>query len=581
MTPAEKLHAIRQSLAAQSADAFVLPVTDEYQGEYSASYARRVTWLTGFDGSAGLAVILPQKAALFVDGRYTLQAAREIDNTLYDIFNSGEKKPEDYLIETLSLKESTTPSPLRERAGERATVAYIPWLHTHNAIDRLKTALEPHGISLLPVDESIVDSLWQDQPPRPNEPVIPHPLEFAGVASKEKRQALAEHLKEKNAAALMLSEPDAVCWLLNIRGGDIPFNPLPLCMAILKSDSTVDLFIEEKKISAEVRAWLGQDVAIHAPSALPASLKSYSAEKKLWIDPAVSASWFTGQLPKDAVLLAANPLYKMRAIKNPTEIAGMKRAHRADGRAIAKFIEWFRAQEGLPLTELQIVDRLEALRAESNEYRGPSFATISGAGPNGAIVHYRANEKTNRALGKDDILLLDSGGQYPFGTTDITRTLVRGAPSKEFSENYTRVLKGHIALAAAVFPKGTSGGQLDALARQYLWQAGLDFDHGTGHGVGAYLCVHEGPQRIGKRGGDVPLEPGMIVSNEPGYYKTGEYGIRIENLILVIEKKPGFYGFETLTLAPLEEKAILTDMLSDLEKQWIKDYHSQVAQNLK
>lgn len=561
-TPAEKLQRLRKELSAQKVDAFLLPVTDEYQGEYSAEYARRVTWLTGFDGSAGMAVVLADKAALFVDGRYTIQAAQEIDPGLYETYNSGSTRPEDYLIQQLSAKKS-------------AVVGYDPWLHTHAAIERLGKALKTAEISLKSLGVNPIDAILSKPVPRPMEPVIAHPLEYAGKPHREKRVEIAHILTEKNAAALLITEPDVICWLLNIRGGDIPFNPLPLCMAILYADGRADLFIEPEKVSAEVAAHLTHDVSIKAPSLLREALLQFSAGQKLMLDPAVSPAWFTQQLSADSVLFNTNPAHIRRAVKNQTEIDGMREAHRIDGRAVKKFIDWFHAQpQAATISELDVVAQLEDFRRESNLYRGPSFATISGAGPNGAIVHYRANEKTNRVLASNDILLLDSGGQYPFGTTDITRTLVRGTPSKEFCENYTRVLRGHIALATAIFPKGTSGGQLDILARQYLWQAGLDFDHGTGHGVGAYLCVHEGPQRIGKRGGDVPLEPGMILSNEPGYYKEGAYGIRIENLVLVVEKMPGFYGFETLTKAPLEEKAMVMDMLTADEIAWVKAYQS-------
>lgn len=561
-TPAEKLQRLRAELSTQKVDAFLLPVTDEYQGEYSAEYARRVTWLTGFDGSAGMAVILADKAALFVDGRYTIQAAQETDPALYETFNSSTLRPEDYLIQLLSKHPS-------------AIVGYDPWLHTHATIERLSKALKASGINLKSLGSNPIDTILTKPIARPMEPVIVHPLEYAGKPHEEKRQEIATALNEKQAAALLLTEPDVICWLLNIRGGDIPFNPLPLCMAILYADRRVDLFIEPEKVSPEVKTHLTDDVSTKSPSLLREALLQFSASQKLMLDPTVSAAWFTEQLTADSVILGANPAHIRRAVKNRTEIDGMREAHRIDGIAVKKFINWFYAlPETKTITELDVVTQLEEFRRESNLYRGASFATISGAGPNGAIVHYRANEKTNRTLGKNDILLLDSGGQYPFGTTDITRTLVRGTPPEGFRENYTRVLKGHIALATAIFPKGTSGGQLDALARQYLWQAGLDYDHGTGHGVGAYLCVHEGPQRISKRGGDVPLEPGMILSNEPGYYKEGSYGIRIENLVLVVEKTPGFYGFETLTKAPLEEKAMVMDMLTLNEKEWVTAYQA-------
>ncbi len=566
----QRLSALRARMQEQGIDAFLLPVTDEYQGEYSPACARRVTWLSGFDGSAGILAVLADKAALFVDGRYTLQASLEVDSRLYAVYNSADKTSGEYLGASLP---------------EGAVAGYDPMLHTLCQIETLEKKTRRRAILFRPLTANPVDLIWQGRPDEPTEAVFLHPIAYAGKPSAEKREEVAASLNEAGLDACILSMPDSIAWLLNIRGGDIPYNPLPLCYAVLHADATVDLFIHPGKLSAHVRAELEKDAILHPPGEMERHLLALGhAKKRVGYDPAATAVRFEHMLRQGgaAVEHFTDPCALPKAKKNKAEIDGMQEAHLHDGVALVKFLRWF---DTLPveehITELDVVDKLAAFREEYAGYRGPSFATIAGCGPNGAIVHYRADAKSSRVIAPGDVLLLDSGGQYPGGTTDITRTLVCGGhASLQFCEHFTRVLKGHIALATARFPKGTTGGQLDALARRPLWEAGLDYDHGTGHGVGSYLCVHEGPQRIGKRGGDAALEPGMILSNEPGYYREGEYGIRIENLVLVEQGEEGenkeFLAFRTLTLAPVDPRLVDMALLRQAEKQWLKSYHARV-----
>lgn len=570
---ADRLIALRKKLTEAEVQAFVLPVTDEFQGEYSADYARRVTWLTGFDGSAGSVAVTQMKAALFVDGRYTLQAAQEVDAALYEIHNSGELSPAKWLASALK---------------EEDAVGYDPMLYTPIQLEQMEEVLTEAGITLLPMQPNPVDVIWQSQPAMPSAPVEIHSLEYAGITHQEKRQQMAQKLQKKGIDVFLLTQPEALCWLLNIRGADIPFNPLPLCYGLLHADARVELFIDPAKIDANVREHLGRDVDIHPLAELDRVLKGL-AVSIVGFDAKWSPSHFFEVLEAAGaeVVLADNPIIPAKAIKNQTEIEGIRHAHVLDGAAVTRFLCWFDTLDG-EVDELAVADRLEQFREMQPEYREPSFATIAGSAGNGAIVHYRANEKTSRKIAPGEVLLLDSGGQYPFGTTDITRTTIRSGQgagaTEEFKDRFTRVLKGHIALAQAQFPEGTSGTQLDILARQPLWDAGLDYDHGTGHGVGCYLCVHEGPQRISKRGGDVPLAAGMILSNEPGYYKTGEYGIRTENLVLVVERETvggkRFLGVNTLTLAPIDTRQVLAKLLTDSERAWLNHYHTRVREGL-
>lgn len=567
-----RLSALRAALKSAGVQALILPVTDEFQGEYSAPSARRVTWLTGFDGSAGSMALTQDKAALFVDGRYTLQAAQEVNAALYEVFNSADSSPAGWLSQQLA-------------AGEG--VGYDPMLHTPLQREQMQDTLDGKRIALVPLLPNPLDALWQERPPVPSGALEVHPLEYAGKPHEAKRQELAQRLAVRRMDAFLITQPDALCWLLNIRGADVPYNPLPLCYGLLFADAHVELFTQAAQVDAALQAHWGEEVDAYPISALEERLGVLGAQQaSVGLDPKWCPARFLDVLEDAgaAVLLADNPVLLPKAIKNAVEIEGIRRAHVLDGVAVARFLCWFDEHEG-EVSELQVAERLERCRSLSHDYRGPSFATIAGSGAHGAIVHYRADESSSRNIRHGDVLLLDSGGQYPFGTTDITRTVMRGGtPAESFKDRFTRVLKGHIALAQAQFPDGTAGGQLDMLARQPLWDAGLDYDHGTGHGVGCYLCVHEGPQRISKRGGDVALAPGMILSNEPGYYKTGEYGIRIENLVLVVEREQvegkRFLGFNTLTLAPIDTRLIERKLLLDHERAWLNHYHQRVLEAL-
>jgi Xaa-Pro aminopeptidase len=556
---------IRHALHQSGLDGYLLPVTDEYQGEYSAAYARRVTWLCGFDGSAGILLILPHQATLLVDGRYTLQAQQEVDTALYSVYNSSE-------VTVASLLQELPP-------GRR--IGYDPWLMTGHQIDRLVDALDGHAMLLS--SPNPVDAIWKDQPARPQGNIYWHPLTYAGRSHEDKLDAMAEVLRNKKVKGFPLTTPDALCWLLNIRGDDIPFNPLPLAYGIAWDDATCNVYIDPSRVPDEVNACLKGRVQWRKPEQWQNDLAALVPGERIGYDPEQSPVGIRQALIGQGVVVVpmANPCLLPKAIKVPEELEGMRRAHLHDGVAVVRFLAWF---DGLDsndvINELQVVEKVEQCRRLSPDYVGPSFATIAGSGPHGAIVHYRATEQSNRTIIQDDVLLLDSGGQYRFGTTDITRTIVRGQPSADFQKHFTMVLKGHIALAQARFPAGTTGGQLDVLARLPLWQQGKDYDHGTGHGVGAHLCVHEGPQRISKRGGDVALQPGMILSNEPGYYCTGLYGIRIENLVAVVEKERHedrvFLGFETLTLCPIDRRLIDRAGLTDMERTWLNEYHRDV-----
>ncbi|HEV8014262.1 MAG TPA: aminopeptidase P family protein [Stellaceae bacterium] len=569
---AERLSRLRRELARCGVDGFLVPRTDEYQGEYVPESAQRLAWLTGFTGSAGLAIVLREKAAIFVDGRYTLQAAAQVDGKLFEHRHIGDEPPGSWIEGALQPGQS---------------LGYDPRLHTLGEVARYRAAAEKAGGKLVAVDSNPVDAVWADRPAPPLAPVVPHELRFAGESAAAKRRRIAAAIGEAGADAAVLTAPDSIAWLLNIRGGDVPHTPLPLSFAVLHRDESVDLFIDRRKLTAAVLAHLGNAVRIADPAEFGAFLASLAAAgKRVLADPALSAAWVFDRLG-EAALRAPDPCQLPKACKNAVELAGTREAHRRDGAALTRFLAWL-AQESASakLREIEVSDRLEAFRRDGTNFRDLSFPTISGAGPNGAIVHYHASRATERVLEPGSFYLVDSGAQYLDGTTDVTRTVAIGAPSAEMKDRFTRVLKGHIALALCVFPKGTSGSQLDALARASLWQAGLDYDHGTGHGVGSYLGVHEGPQRISKLPNAQALLPGMIVSNEPGYYKTGAYGIRIENLV-VVEKRDGLgeagreiYGFETITLAPIDRAAIDPSLLEPQEIAWLDRYHAQVRDTL-
>ncbi|GAB4391188.1 MAG: aminopeptidase P family protein [Kiloniellaceae bacterium] len=571
----ERLAALRQELARRGVDGFLVPRGDEHQGEYVPAAAERLAWLTGFKGSAGMACVLGEVAAIFVDGRYTLQVRGEVDTTLFT--------PRHVTEEPLSAW-------LEEHLKPGQALAYDPWLHTEEQVVRLERTVDKLGARLVALEGNPLDAVWADRPAPPKAAIRPHDLALAGRASAEKREELGGQLGKNGVAAAVLTLPDSIAWLLNVRGGDVTHSPLPLSFALLHADGGVEWFVDPDKLTAEVKAELGNAVAVEAPDRLGDGLARLGkAGHRVLADPATAARWIFDRLRAAGaeVVLGADPCLLPKACKNDAELEGMRRAHRRDGAAVSRFLHWLseeaeaRAAEN-PVSEMEAADRLQAFREATGELRDLSFDTIAGAGPNGAIVHYRVSAESDRPLGAGELFLCDSGGQYPDGTTDITRTVTIGAPSAEMRRRFTLVLKGHIALARARFPKGTSGSQLDTLARYALWQEGLDYDHGTGHGVGSYLNVHEGPQRISKLPNSVALQPGMIVSNEPGYYKTGAYGIRIENLVAVIDspqregEERDMLAFETLTLAPIDRRLVEPALLAAEEVAWLDAYHARV-----
>ena len=563
---------LRDELARRRLDGFVVPRADEHQGEYVPPCAERLAWLTGFTGSAGLAVVLDDRAALFVDGRYTLQAAAESDGRVFALQHLVAQPPEAWPAENLA---------------EGRRLGFDPWLHTADGAERLAAACARAKAELVACEENPLDAVWLDRPPSPAAPFVAHPLACAGRTAEEKRADIAAQLAREQQDAAVLSAPDSIAWLLNIRGGDVPFAPLPLAFAVIAADAGVRLFADERKFSPALRAHLGEAVACLPPAAFGPALDGL-AGRSVRLDPAAAPEWVRRRLAAAGVRIVrgADPCQVAKACKNPTELEGMRRAHRRDGAALVRFLAWFEeAAAGGGLTETAAAERLDALRAEGELYRGPSFPTIAAAGPNGAIVHYRPLPGRDRAIAPRDVFLLDSGGQYLDGTTDVTRTVAVGEPKAEVRHRFTLVLKGHIALAALRFPAGTTGSQIDALARRALWAEGLDYDHGTGHGVGAYLSVHEGPQRISKIANSQPLLAGMVLSDEPGFYQAGAYGIRIENL-LAVRPWPGdpppspSLGFEVLTLAPIDRALIERDLLDEGERAWLDAYHARVREAL-
>jgi Xaa-Pro aminopeptidase len=566
---AARLAALRAELARRGLAGFLVPRSDEHQGEYVPKRAERLAWLTGFTGSAGLAVVLMEKAAVFVDGRYTLQVRNQTDTTLFETLDLTNEGPSNWI-------EANLP------AGAR--LGYDPWLHTQGAVERLQSAAERAGGQLAPCDSNPLDAVWPDQPEPPHARAVPHPIELAGEASASKRARLAEDLTKRGADAAILTLPDSICWLLNIRGADVPHTPFVLSFAILNADASVDLFMDPCKSSPELLAHLGNEVRLRAPGEFGPALDALKAKTAL-ADPVWGASAIFQRLTQAGakILRSADPCQLPKACKNEAELAGTRRAHIRDGQALSRFLAWFarEAPKGT-LSEIDTVEKLESFRRDTGALKDVSFDSISGAGPHGAIVHYRVTRKTNRRIEPGQLFLIDSGAQFQDGTTDVTRTIAVGQPSPEMRDRFTRVLKGHIQLALARFPEGTTGAQLDAFARRPLWEAGLDYGHGTGHGVGSYLSVHEGPQSISSRGSGQALKPGMICSNEPGYYKTGEYGIRIENLVVVREPSEISGGerkmltFETITMAPIDLDLVEPAMLTAEEKTWLNAYHTQV-----
>lgn len=570
-THEDRLKALRDELARRKLDGFVVPLTDEHMSEYVGAYAQRLAWLTGFQGSAGSAVVLPAEAAIFVDGRYTLQVREQVDGAHWSY---------------QSVPQTSIADWLETHAPDGGRIGYDPWLHTRTWVIAARKALATKGAELVPVETNPVDAIWPDRPAPSTARLMIQPDTLTGKSSAAKRADVADWLTGRKADCAILSALDSIAWTFNIRGKDVDRTPVALAYAIVHADATADLYVAPDKIDEAVRAHLGNGVRLHGREAFEPALRAMTG-KRVAVDPerAVAAIFEALAAGGAEPVEERDPVVLPKAIKNAVEIAGHKAAQARDGAALSRFLHWLSVEApGGGIDELVAQERLRAFRAEGGLLRDLSFDTISGAGPNGAVVHYRASEETNRVLEPGSLYLVDSGGQYQDGTTDVTRTVAIGTPTQEMRDRYTRVLKGHLAIARALFPKGTRGGQLDILARQHLWAAGLDYAHGTGHGVGAYLSVHEGPQRIATfGGGDEPLQPGMILSNEPGYYKTGEYGIRIENLILTVDREiegaeKNMLGFETLTFAPYERVLIDVAMLSVEEIDQIDAYHARVRE---
>lgn len=564
---AARLVLLRAEMKRQGLDAFIFSRADEHQNEYVPPSEERVAWLTGFTGSAAIVVVLADKAALFTDGRYTLQAKDQIDGKLFSIEHMVEKPASKWLAENLS-------------AG--AALGYDPWRTTPDGVERLEKAAKEAGARLAAVKENPLDAIWRDRPAPPLTPVVLHNLQYAGEDAKKKIARIREVLTKEKIGVAVLSDPASVAWTFNIRGNDVAHTPLPLSWAIVPREGEPQLFVDARKLSNEVRDALTKLADVREPRELEVELHEAARGKSVRLDQSTAPSKLA-EIVKAAggsISKGADPVTNLKAVKNETEIAGMRAAHLRDGVALTRYLAWLdrEAPDG-KISEIDAVAALETFRRETGKLKEISFPTISGAGSNGAIVHYRVTEATNRKLKSGELFLVDSGAQYEDGTTDVTRTVAIGKPSDEMCERFTLVLKGHIAVARAVFPDGTNGAQLDPFARRALWEAGLDFDHGTGHGVGSYLSVHEGPARISKLG-SAALIPGMILSNEPGYYKTDSYGIRIENLLLVEERNGGIekqlLGFETLTFAPIDLRLIDTKLMNAEEITWLNEYHAEV-----
>ena len=564
---------IRKAMAEQGLDGFVTPHEDEHQNEYLPAANDRLAWATGFTGSAGAAVILKDKAAIFVDGRYTLQVRDQVDQGVFEIRD---------------LVEGGVPAYL-EAAPKGSVIGYDPRLHSPDALARLQAAVAKAGAKLKPVSPNPLDTAWGvARPAQPTAPIVPHPLQYSGEDSSAKRHRLGQALAERGADVAVITAPASIAWLFNVRGGDVIRSPLPIGQAILGADGSARLFLDPAKVTADLPAWLGNEVRLETPDDLPQALADLKGRQVL-VDPAQSSAWYFETLGAAGagVQRGDDPCLLPRACKNAVEIEGAKRAHVRDGAALSQFLHWI-ATEGQtnPPDEIEAVAKLEGFREATGALKDLSFDTIAGALSNGALPHYRPTSRLNTRTTEGSLLLVDSGGQYLDGTTDVTRTMAIGEPSAEMCERFTLVLQGHLALTRVRFPVGTTGSALDALARVAMWSRGLDYDHGTGHGVGSYLGVHEGPHRIAKAPNTVALRPGMIVSNEPGYYKEGGYGIRIENLQFVTEPEipPGgerpMLGFEPLTLAPIDRRLVVAEMLTAEERAQFDAYHARVLKEV-
>ena len=576
LTLSDRVLALRKELQKLHMDGFIIPHADEYQNEYIPACAERLAWLTGFTGSAGTAVVLQDEAAIFVDGRYILQVQDQVDRNVFVPHHFTEWPVHEWLASVL-------------KPGQK--LCYDPWLHTPHEIEKFQAACKRAEAKLIVCESNPIDTIWIDRPAAPAYAVVPHPLLYAGKDSTKKREELSRQFKSDRVDAAVITAPDSIAWLLNIRGKDVDHTPLPLSSAILGSDASVKLYVDQRKVTQALVAHLMAGVSLHPPDAFESALDELGQQKiRVLTDPHKSPSWVCDRLTQAGavVVKGEDPCTLPKACKNEVEIQGARKAHVRDGVAVCRFLAWLaRESSNGRVTEMKASTYLESCRRKNELWQDLSFPTISGAGPNGAIVHYRSTEKTDRTLEPGMLYLVDSGAQYLDGTTDITRTVAIGLPNAEHRDRYTRVLKGHIELATSRFPKGTTGSQLDALARRYLWDIGLDYDHGTGHGVGSYLGVHEGPQRISKSPNFVALQPGMILSNEPGYYKNGEYGIRLENLVVVVqvseikEGEPTLLEFETLTVVPFDRNLIERSLLTAQDRDWMNAYHGRVFETLK
>ncbi|MBV8240911.1 MAG: aminopeptidase P family protein [Hyphomicrobiales bacterium] len=569
-----RLAALRTELARRGLTGFIVPRSDRHQNEYVPACEQRLAWLTGFSGSAGIAIVLMERALLFVDGRYTLQAREQVDTSLFTIEHLVETPPDRWIEKNLT-------------AGDR--IGYDPWLHTVEGAERLGKACAAAGATLVAVEPDLIDAIWADRPAPPLGAVTLHDVRFGGEAAEDKLARIRAEVAKLRADALVVSDPHAVAWAFNIRGADVAHTPLPLAFAVVPQAGRPSLYVDGRKLSDQVRNRLEALAEVREPSDFVGALGALGRRKQtVWLDQATAADALARLITSHGgkVTRGACPIALMKAVKNEIEIAGARAAHIRDGAAVTRFLAWFdrEAPRG-KLTEIDAVAALESFRRDTGLLRDISFPTIAGAGPDGAIVHYRVTSRSNRVVAPGELFLIDSGAQYEDGTTDITRTIAVGEPTAEMRDRFTRVLKGHIAIARAIFPEGTTGAQLDSFARQFLWAQGLDFDHGTGHGVGSYLSVHEGPARISKLG-TAALKPGMILSNEPGYYKAGAYGIRIENLVLVVAAAPvpgaekPLNAFETLTLAPIDRRLIVPALLTPEETAWLDRYHADVVEAL-
>ncbi|MDD3181830.1 MAG: aminopeptidase P family protein [Alphaproteobacteria bacterium] len=577
-TPApfsDRLQDLRAQFRKLDLDGYLVPMSDAYQNEYVARSERRIKFISGFTGTSGFVIVLIDRAAFFTDSRYTIQAEDQIPPDLFEVYNVSQKTPNEWLCANLRSKMK---------------IGFDPKLHSGDQVKKLEIVALKHGASLVPVEQNLIDSIWVDRPEATLAPIVMHDTIYAGKSSSLKRHEIANTLQQEGLNAALITDPASIAWLLNVRGGDVPYTPLPLSTAILRADGTVEWFVDPAKITAPLERGLGTEVTRYAPSDFPSAAKRLGeANSRVLVDSTQASFHIISLLDQCGahVSYGDNPCILPKACKNTTEIDGMRAAHRRDGAAVVKLLVWLdeQAHKGT-VSELDVDKKLTDFRSNGSLYRGASFATIVGSGPNGAIVHYRVNQSTNRVLDQNSFLLLDSGAQYLDGTTDITRTIPLGEITSEMKDRYTRVLKGHIALASIRFPEGTSGADLDVLARQYLWKLGLNYGHGTGHGVGCYLGVHEGPHSI-SRSGKSPFHIGMVTSNEPGYYKARHYGIRLENLQHVIElfeissPECKMLGFEPLTLVPFDRRAIDEALMTREEKAWLNAYHARVHKALR